>query len=71
MNKVTIVFEQCEGGGFGAYIKEFPGAISQGETAIEAAENVFDALAQLLAAQAEERLKALDSAPHEVELAVS
>ena len=51
--------------------KEFPGAISQGETAIEAAENVFDALVQLLAAQAEEQLKTLDSAPHEVELALS
>jgi len=71
MNKVTIVFEKCEEGGFSAYIKEFPGAISQGETAIEAAENVFDALVQLLAAQAEEQLKTLDSTPHEVELALS
>ena len=70
MNKLTIVFEECERGGFSAYIKEFPGAISEGETAIEAAENVFDALVQLLAAPAEERLKTLDSAPHEVELAL-
>jgi predicted RNase H-like HicB family nuclease len=71
MNKVTIVFQECEEGGFSAYIKEFPGAISEGETAMEAANNVFDALVQLLAAQAEEQLKNLDKAPHEVELAFS
>jgi len=72
MNKFTIVFQECEEGGFSAYVKEFPGAISEGETALEAANNVFDALVQLLAAQAEEQLKNLDEAPpHELELAFS
>lgn len=68
MNKFTIVFQECEEGGFSAYIKEIPGAISEGETVIEAAENVFDALVQVLAAQAEEQLKKLDKSPLEVEL---
>jgi predicted RNase H-like HicB family nuclease len=71
MNKFTIVFQQSDEGGFSAYIKEFPGAISEGESALEAANNVFDALVQLLAAQAEEQLKNLDKAPpHELELAM-
>jgi len=69
VNKFTIVFQECEEGGFTAYIKEFPGAISEGETAVEAGLNAFDALVQLLAAQAEEQLKNLDVTPHEVELA--
>ena len=51
MNKFTIVFQECEEGGFTAYIKEFPGAISEGETALEAGLNAFDALVQLLAVQ--------------------
>jgi predicted RNase H-like HicB family nuclease len=71
MNKFTIVFQECEEGGFTAYIKEFPAAISEGETAIEAANNVFDAFVQVLAAQVEEQLKNLDRTPREVELALS
>jgi len=71
VTKFTIVFQECEEGGFSAYIKEFPGAISQGETIVEAGENVFDAIVQLLAAQAAEQLKNLDHTPHEVELALS
>jgi predicted RNase H-like HicB family nuclease len=71
MNKFTIVFQRCEEGGFTAQIKEVPGAISEGETAREAAENVFDALVQILAAQAEEQLKDLDETPKEIELALS
>jgi len=71
MNKFTIVFQRCEEGGFTAQIKEVPGAISEGETAREAAENVFDALVQVLAAQAEEQLRDLDETPKEIELALS
>src|SRR5262249_24611988 len=37
MNKFTIVFQRCEEGGFTAHIKEVPSAISEGETAREAA----------------------------------
>src|SRR5271165_4015135 len=71
MNKFTIVFQECEEGGFSAYIKEFPGAISEGETIIETAENVFDALVQVLAAQAQEELskKKTRDFPLELELA--
>jgi predicted RNase H-like HicB family nuclease len=73
MNKFTIVFTECEEGGYSAYIKEVPGAISEGETLIETGENVFDALVQVLAAQAEEALKnkKSDQFPLEVELALS
>jgi len=72
MNKFTIVFRECEEGGFSAYIKEFPGAISEGETVIETAENVFDALVQLLAAQAQEELSKTGTRdfPLELELAL-
>jgi predicted RNase H-like HicB family nuclease len=72
MDKFTIVFQECEEGGFSAYIKEIPGAISEGETVIETAENVFDALVQVLAAQAEEELskKKTASFPLELELAL-
>ena len=58
-------------GGFTAQIKEVAGAISEGETAREEAENVFDALVQVLAAQAGEQLKDLDETPKEIELALS
>lgn len=72
MNKLTIVFQECGEGGFSGYIKEIPGAISEGETVIETAENVFDALVQVLAAQAEEELSKNKSAsfPLELELAL-
>jgi len=72
MNKFTIVFQECEEGGFSAYIKEIPGAISEGDTVIETAENVFDALVQVLAAQAEEELSKNKGAsfPLELELAL-
>jgi predicted RNase H-like HicB family nuclease len=72
MNKFTIVFQACEEGGFSAYIKEIPGAISEGETIIETTENVFDALVQVLAAQAEEALSKKTTAdfPLELELAL-
>jgi predicted RNase H-like HicB family nuclease len=73
MNKFTIVFTECEEGGYSAYIKEVPGAISEGETLIETGENVFDALVQVLAAQAEEALekKKGDEFPLEVELVLA
>jgi predicted RNase H-like HicB family nuclease len=73
MNKFTIVFTECEEGGYSAYIKEVPGAISEGETLIETGENVFDALVQVLAAQAEEALekKKNDEFPLEVELVLA
>jgi len=48
---IRVIFEQCAEGGYSASIKEVPGAISQGETIREAAENVLDALNQLLAAK--------------------
>jgi len=39
-----------EGGGYVAYAKEFPGAITQGETLEETRENLRDAAALLLEA---------------------
>lgn len=52
MQKLTIVFEPCQEGGFHGYVKEIPGVHSQGETVRETAENVLDALKELLAYRA-------------------
>ena len=46
--RVTIVFEQGEGGWIVASIPEVPGANSQGKTREEARENVIDALRGIL-----------------------
>jgi predicted RNase H-like HicB family nuclease len=46
----TPVFEEvpkCDGGGYVAYAKELPGAISEGDTLEEARENLLDAIAML------------------------
>lgn len=48
-SKLTIVFEPSENGGYTAYIPEVPGAVSEGETVIEAREMVLDALRELTA----------------------
>jgi predicted RNase H-like HicB family nuclease len=72
MDKFTIILTRCDEGGFSASIKEVPGAISEGETMMEASENVFDALVQLLSAQAHEQLA--NKSPEdslEVELALA
>ncbi len=65
MDKLTIVFEPCEEGGFHAYVKQIPGVHSQGETAQETAENVLDALKELLTYRAERELA---SRPNSLEL---
>jgi len=48
MEKVTLVFELAEEGGYSAYVAEVPGANSQGETLDEAREMVLEALHELL-----------------------
>ena len=48
MEKVTLVFEPAEEGGFSAYVAEVPGANSQGDTIEEAREMVLEALHDLL-----------------------
>jgi predicted RNase H-like HicB family nuclease len=48
VEKVTLVFEPAEEGGFSAYVSEVPGANSQGETMEEAREMVLEALHELL-----------------------
>lgn len=48
---LTAVFEEVspqEGGGYTAYIEEFPGAISEGDTLEEARANLQDAVELLL-----------------------
>jgi predicted RNase H-like HicB family nuclease len=48
---VTAVFEEVQefdGGGYIAYAKELPGAISEGDTLEEARENLRDAITLLL-----------------------
>lgn len=71
MAKLTIVIKPCEEGGYSAYIKQIPGAISEGATEREALDNVLDAMKELLAAQAEEQLKSAKEVPQEVELALA
>ncbi len=46
---LTAVFEQCDEGGFHAYIKEIPGVHSEGESIEEAQGNLMDAFRELLA----------------------
>lgn len=48
--KLTAVYKQGEKGGYVAFIKEIPGAISQGQTIEEARVNLLDALELLLEA---------------------
>jgi predicted RNase H-like HicB family nuclease len=45
---LTAVVEPCEEGGFHIYLKDIPGAHSQGETIREAEENILDALKTLV-----------------------
>ena len=50
----TFVFEEVpafDGGGYVAYAKELPGAISEGDSLEEARENLQDAIALLLDCQ--------------------
>ncbi len=49
MEKVTLVFEPAEEGGYTAYVAEVPGVNSQGETIEEAREMVLEALHELVA----------------------
>jgi len=42
--EMTAVFEQCDEGGFIAYVQEIPGINTQGETIEEAKENLADAV---------------------------
>lgn len=60
MKSVTVIIEPCEEGGFMAYIPEVPGAVSQGETVIEAKEMVLEALAELMEFRRIDALKGLD-----------
>ena len=65
MEKVTLVFEAAEEGGFSAYVAEVPGANSQGETIEEAREMVLEALHDLLAYR-REKARAKPSAVFEL-----
>ena len=47
-DKITIVLEAAEEGGYTAHIPEVPGANSQGDTLEEAASMVLDALSELV-----------------------
>jgi predicted RNase H-like HicB family nuclease len=44
----TAVFEEAPEGGYMALVEELPGAISQGDTLIEARENLKDAIELIL-----------------------
>lgn len=56
----TAIFEEAEEGGYIAYLKEFPGINTQGETKKEAEENLREAsqmMFKLIMEEAQERLK--------------
>jgi predicted RNase H-like HicB family nuclease len=57
---LTAVFEQCDEGGFHAYIKEIPGVHSEGESIEEAQGNLMDAFRELLAYRMEKALENKD-----------
>jgi len=46
--ELTAVFHEAEEGGYVAFIKEMPGAITQGETLEEARANLEDAVRLLI-----------------------
>ncbi len=48
MERLTLVIEPAEEGGYSAYVAEVPGANSQGETIEEAKAMVLEALHELL-----------------------
>ncbi|MHB8652975.1 MAG: type II toxin-antitoxin system HicB family antitoxin [Terriglobia bacterium] len=51
--KLTAVYEEVpkkEGGGYVAYVEEFPGAITQGDSLEEARDNLRDAVELLIEA---------------------
>ena len=48
MDRITLVFEPSQEGGFSAYVAEIPGANSQGETIEEAKRMVLESLHELL-----------------------
>lgn len=56
MERITLVFEPAEEGGFSAYVAEIPGANSQGATMDEAREMVLECLHELLAYRREKAL---------------
>ncbi len=56
MEKLTLVFEPAEEGGFSAYIAEVPGVNSQGETIEEARAMVLEALQEILEYRREKAL---------------
>lgn len=57
-DRLTIVIEPSEEGGFTAFIPEVPGAISEGDTIEEARQMVLDALHELLAYRREVAVQA-------------
>lgn len=54
--RITIVYQQNEGGWITSSIPEFPGAVSQGKTREEARLMVLDALNELMIAGRENAL---------------
>lgn len=48
---LKVILQQCEEGGFTAYIPAFPGCVSQGETEEEALNNITEALSLWLETQ--------------------
>ena len=57
--KLTAVFEPCEGGGFHAFIRAFPGIPPQGETIDETEANLTDTLGYYLLDGLEDNLSGL------------
>jgi predicted RNase H-like HicB family nuclease len=56
VERLTLVFEPAEEGGFSAYVAEIPGANSQGKTMDEARDMVIEALHELLTYRREKAL---------------
>jgi predicted RNase H-like HicB family nuclease len=56
MERMTLILEPADEGGFVARIPEVPGAISEGETEEEARANVLDAMRELAAYRRDEAL---------------
>lgn len=56
-DKITIIYEPAEEGGYTAIIPEVPGAVSEGETIEEARGMVLDAMNEILEYRREAAMK--------------
>ena len=69
--KITITYQEIADGWITASIPEYPGAISQGKTRVEAREMVLDALNELMIAGREADIRAPGTANESLDFEIT